>query len=59
MIELTYNFAVLTMATFILFLDITAPNALLQLILKAVAKIIPLFMIGYAMVQIFKYFGIL
>ena len=58
-IELIYNFAVLAMATLILFMDFTAPNALLEFVLKAIGKIVPLFMIGYAIVQIFKYYGIM
>jgi len=58
-IELIYNFTVLAMATLILFMKFTAPNALLEFILKAIGKIVPLFVIGYAMVQIFKFYGVL
>lgn len=58
-IELTYNFLVLGMATLILFMNFTAPNALLEFLLKAIGKIVPLFMIGYAMVFIFKHYGII
>lgn len=58
-IELIYNFLVLAMSTLILFLNFTAPNALIEFILKAIGKIVPLFMIGYTMVQIFKHYGII
>ena len=58
-IELIYNFTVLAMATLILFLNFTAPNALLEFVIKAIGKIVPLFMISYTMVQIFKYYGII
>ena len=58
-IELIYNFAVLGMATLILFMKFTATNTLLELVLKITGKVLPLFMIGYAMVQIFKYYGII
>jgi len=58
-IELIYNFTVLAMATLILFLNFTAKNELTEFILKAIGKIVPLFMIGYAMVEIFKHYGII
>jgi len=58
-IELIYNFIVLAMATFILFLNFTAKNELTEFILKAIGKIVPLFIIGYAMVKIFKHYGII
>ena len=58
-IELIYNFTVFAMATLILFLNFTAPNALLEFVIKAIGKIVPLFMISYTMVQIFKYYGII
>jgi len=58
-IELIYNFTVLAMAILILFLNFTAKNELTEFILKAIGKIVPLFMIGYAMVEIFKHYGII
>ena len=58
-IELIYNLAVLAMATLIFFLNFTATNALLEAVIRAIGKIVPLFMISYAMVQIFKYCGII
>ena len=58
-IELIYNFTVLAMATLILFLNFTAKNELTEFILKAIGKIVPLFIIGYAMVEIFKHYGII
>ena len=58
-IGLIYNFAVLASAILILFMNFTAPNALVEFILKAICKIVPLFVIGYAMVQIFKHYGII
>ena len=57
-IELIYNFTVLAMATLILFLNFTAANVLLEFVIKVIGKIVPLFMISYTMVQIFKYYGI-
>jgi len=58
-IELIYNFTVLAMATLIFFLNFHAENALLEAVIKAIGKIVPLFMIGYAMVEIFKHYGII
>ena len=58
-IELIYNLAVLAMATLMFFLNLHAANAVLEVAIKAIGKIVPLFMIGYAMVQIFKYCGII
>ena len=58
-IELIYNLAVLAMATLVFFLNFNAANALLEAVIKVIGKIVPLFMIGYAMVQIFKYYGII
>ena len=58
-IELIYNFTVLAMAILILFLNFTAKNELTEFILKAIGKIVPLFIIGYSMVQIFKHYGII
>lgn len=56
---LIYHFAVLLMGIVLFFLKVTAPSALFELILKTIGKLIPLFCIFYAGVQIFKYFGIL
>ena len=58
-IELINNFIVLSMATLILFMEFRAPNALLEFTLKAIGKIVPLFVIGYAMIKIFKYYGVI
>ena len=58
-INLIYNFVVLGMATLIFFMKFTTPNAVLEFILKVICKIIPLFIIGYSMVQIFKYYAII
>lgn len=58
-IELIYNFTVLAMSTLIFIMKFTSPNIFIDLILKATGKIIPLFMIGYAMVKIFKYYEII
>jgi uncharacterized protein YjfI (DUF2170 family) len=58
-IELIYNFAVLAIAILVLFMNFTSTNAFLEFILKVIGKIVPLFMIGYSMVQIFKYYNII
>jgi hypothetical protein len=57
--SLIYHFSVMIIAIVMFFMKLTAPNAIFELILKAVGKIVPLFCMLYAGIQIFKYFGIM
>jgi len=57
-INLTYHFSVIIIAIVMFFMNITAPNAYVQLLFRAVGKIVPLFCMLYAAIQIFKHFGI-
>ena len=58
-IDLIYHIAVFLMAILVLFLDINAPGTLLKLLLQIIAKVVPILMIGYSMIHIFKYYSIL
>ena len=57
MIELIYNFAVLGMSILMFFMEYTASKPF-NLIIKIIGKVVPLFVIGYAMLQIFKFYGL-
>ena len=57
--ELIYNFSVMAMAILLFFMKFTAPNAIFEVLIRAIGKVIPLFCILYAGVQIFKHFGII
>lgn len=57
--NLLFHFSVMLISLMVFFLKITAPNAFLELILKAIGKLIPLFCLLFAGVQIFKHFGLL
>lgn len=57
--SLIYHFSVMVIAIVMFFMKLTAPNAVFELFLKAVGKIVPLFCILYAGIQIFKHFGII
>lgn len=57
--NLIYHFSALSMGVLLFFMKFTAPNAFGEIILKAVGKIVPLFSILYAGIQIFKYFHLL
>jgi hypothetical protein len=59
MIDLIYNLAVVMCSLLLFFMKFTAPNAVFELILKALGKIIPLFCMLYASIEVFKYFGVL
>lgn len=56
--SLIYHFSVMIVAIVMFFMKLTAPNAIFELFLKAVGKIVPLFCMLYAGIQIFKYYGI-
>lgn len=55
--ELAFYFSALSVALIVFFLKITAPGAITQFILQALGKLVPLFVILYSGIQIFKYFG--
>lgn len=57
--NLIYHFLVIVMSILVFFLNITFPNAFFEIVLKFIGKIVPLFCILYAGVQIFKYFGLI
>ena len=57
--NLIYHFSVIVMSVLVFFLTISFPNAFFEMVLKLIGKIIPLFCILYAGVQIFKHFGII
>jgi hypothetical protein len=56
--NLIYHFSVMIISIVFFFMKLTAPNEILQLFLRAIGKIVPLFCMLYAGVQIFKHFGI-
>lgn len=59
-VEIIYHVLVLILAVMWFFMKITyTGGAFLELIIKVLSKILPIFMIGYALVQIFKLTGIL
>ena len=58
-VNLFYHVSVILIAIVIFFMKITAPNAVFELFLKSIGKVIPLCCMLYAGVQIFKYFGII
>ena len=47
------------MALVIFFMKVTARNDVFELLLKTLGKIVPLFCMLYAGIQIFKHFGII
>lgn len=57
--SIIYHVSVMIISIIIFFMKITSPNAIFELSLKLLAKIIPLFCMLYAGVQIFKYVGII
>ena len=58
-IELIYNFTVLSMATLIFLFKITVQNNFFEVILKILFKLVPLFVMIYTMIQIFKHYKII
>lgn len=57
--NLLYHFMVIFMALVVFAMKITAPNQIFELLLKTLGKVVPLFCMIYAVVQIFKYYGII
>lgn len=57
--NLIYHFCVIAMSILIFFMKFSAPNDFFELILKTLGKIVPLFSIAYAIVQLFKHFQII
>lgn len=57
--SLIYHISVIIMAILIFFMKFTARNDALELVLKLLGKIIPLFCMLYAGIQIFKHWGII
>jgi hypothetical protein len=58
-VNLIYNLIVIIMAIIMFFINISGSSAIIDLLLKAIAKIGSVFCILYAGVQIFKFFGII
>jgi len=58
-IELIYNFTVLSMATLIFLFKITVQNNFFKVILKILFKLVPLFIMIYTIIQIFKHYKII
>ena len=58
-IELIYNFTVLSMATLIFLFKITIQNNFFEVILKILFKLVPLFIMIYTIIQIFKHYKIM
>jgi hypothetical protein len=58
-LDLIYYIASMLIALLMFFMKFTAPNALGEIILKTVGKLVPLFVIGYSFIQIFKILGVL
>lgn len=57
--SLAYHFSVMIIAIIMFFMKLTAPNANFELLLKAVVKIVSLYCMLYAGVQMFKIWGII
>lgn len=57
--NLIYQFCVIAISIVMFFIKLTTTNAVFELILKAVGKVVPLYCMMYAGVQIFKHFGII
>jgi len=53
-----YHVSVMLIALIVFFMKVTAPNAFLEMILKLIGKLVPIFCIGFAVAQLFKHFGI-
>jgi len=58
-ITLIYHFAVIVIALVIFFLKVRGPNNIFTIFCQIMGKLVPIFCILYAGVQIFKYFGII
>lgn len=57
--ELTYHFCTMALALLIFFMKFTAKSDGIELILKVLGKIIPLFVMLYSGINIFQHFGII
>lgn len=57
--NLVYHFSVVAISLVIFCMKIKAPNAIFQFLLQVVGKLVPIYCILYAGVQIFKHFGII
>jgi hypothetical protein len=58
-LEIIYHVLAIIFALLWFFMKVTARNDVLEFFLKSLSKLGPLFVIGYAMVQIFKLVGII
>lgn len=57
--DLIYHLSVLLISIIMFSMKITFHNEILQLFLRACGKLIPLYCMLYAGIQIFKHFGII
>jgi hypothetical protein len=57
--EIVYHFVVVVMSLLIFFLRVTGSNTVFTFFLQFLGKVVPLFSMAYAVVQIFKYFSVL
>lgn len=59
-IELVYHFVVVSMSLILLWLKWTVSHSpIMEIFIKILGKVIPLFALAYAIVQIFKFYHIL
>jgi hypothetical protein len=57
--NLIYHISVILISIMVFFLNITVPNYIAELICKTIGKLVPLFCMVYAGVQIFKQFDLI
>lgn len=57
--NLIYHISVMLIALVMFFMKYKTHNAVFELFLKVIGKIVPLFCMLYSGVQIFKHFGII
>jgi hypothetical protein len=58
-IEITFYYLVIVAGIIIFSLNVTAPNWFAEIIFKFMAKILPLFLIGYSMLQLAKNYNLI
>ena len=58
-ILITYYICVILASLVVLFMKITGDSGFLTIILVTLGKVVPIFTIGFSVVQLFKIFGII
>jgi len=58
-LELTYHIGVVLISIAIFFMNFSSGNSAFELFIKILGKLIPLFLIAFAFINIFKILGVI